>query len=92
MSTPIIFLEVDKEDIDHVKREFPDAEIISSALVGDDIVEACKDAEIISCFIYTKLTQDVLKKLPNLKIICTRSVGFNHIDLDACKKQNIHTP
>ena len=95
MSTPIIFLEVDKEDVERVKKEFPDAEIVSSVPEGDAIVEKCKDAEIISCMIYTKFTKDVLEKLPNLKIICTRSVGFNHIDLDVCKKQNIqvcHVP
>lgn len=27
--------------------------------------------------------------LPDLRLVCTRSVGFNHIDLDACKKRGI---
>ena len=89
MSNTPIFFETDKEDFERVQKAFPDSEIISTSLEGDELVEACKDAEIVSCFIYTKFTRDVLKKLPNLKCICTRSVGFNHIDIDACKEQDI---
>ncbi|MBM3227950.1 phosphoglycerate dehydrogenase, partial [Candidatus Peribacteria bacterium] len=47
------------------------------------------------CFIYSRFTAEVLRRLPKLKLLCTRSVGYNHIDLDACAKQGItvcHVP
>jgi len=48
-----------------------------------------KDAEIISTFVYSRLNADTLKKLPNLKMITTRSTGFDHIDMDYCNKKGI---
>lgn len=44
------------------------------------------DAEIISTFIYSSLDSDVLRAFSNLKLIATRSTGFDHIDFDACAK------
>ena len=47
------------------------------------------DAEIVSTFIYSKLGRDVLEKLPVLKLIATRSTGYDHIDTRACAKRGI---
>ncbi len=85
----IVFLEVDKEDQELVKERFPDAVIIDHPLKGAELVKACKDAEVISTFIYSKFPAEVIAKLKNLKLLCTRSVGFNHIDTKACKKHKI---
>ena len=49
-----------------------------------------KDATIISTFIYSRITERVLEHLPNLQLIATRSTGFDHIDIEACKKRGIH--
>lgn len=48
-----------------------------------------KDAEIISCFISSKLNPAVLEQLPRLKLIATRSTGFDHIDLPYCNEKGI---
>ncbi len=91
----IVFLEVDAEDRAAVAEAFPQAMIADHALSDDALVAACKDAEIVSCFIYSAFSKNVLASLPKLKLLCTRSVGFNHIDLDACNKQGItvcHVP
>jgi len=47
------------------------------------------NAEVLSVFITSKLTSDVLKLFPKLKLIATRSTGFDHIDLVYCKKHAI---
>lgn len=47
------------------------------------------DAEIISVFVCSAITETILKKFPNLKLIVTRSTGMDHIDLEAAKKLNI---
>ena len=52
-------------------------------------ISKAKDSDIISVFIYSKVNKDVLKKLPNLKLIATRSTGFDHLDLKECKKRKI---
>ena len=85
----ITFLEVDSEDQLLVKKNFPSAQIIDHPLEGDALVDACKNAEVLSFFIYSKLTKEVIAKLPKLKLLCTRSVGYNHIDLEVCKEKGI---
>lgn len=47
------------------------------------------DLEVISVFIDSKLTSKVLKNFKKLRLISTRSTGFDHIDLDYCKRKNI---
>jgi D-lactate dehydrogenase len=52
-------------------------------------VEKAKNSEIIGIFVYSKITSEILDKLPKLKMIATLSTGYDHIDLDACKRRNI---
>lgn len=87
--THLIFLEVDAEDQALVLKHFKTAQAIDGVLAGKALVDTCKNAEAISCFINTQFTKEVLSQLPSLKLLCTRSVGYNHIDLEACKAQGI---
>ena len=48
-----------------------------------------QDAEIISVFIQDDVSAQIISKLPKLKLIVTRSTGFDHIDLEEAKKRNI---
>ncbi len=53
-------------------------------------IEAYRDCEIISLFVHSETVDNTrLDLFPNLKVIATRSTGFNHIDLDYCKKRGI---
>jgi len=61
---------------------------IFSEEVQDNLEMAFK-YDIISPFIYSKLDEKVLKRLPNLKMIATRSTGMDHIDSVACKKNKV---
>lgn len=72
-----------------IRSEFPSAQLVQKALAGSELLEAAKDAEVICSFIYTRFTADIIQSLPKLRLLCTRSVGFNHIDLEACTKRGI---
>ena len=52
-------------------------------------VNKIRDFEIVSIFIYSKMDKKVLEKLPQLKLITTRSTGFDNIDLEVCSKKKI---
>jgi D-lactate dehydrogenase len=52
-------------------------------------VDRYPDAEVISTFIYSNLTAEVLSKLPQLKLIATRSTGYDHIDMEYCEGHGI---
>lgn len=47
------------------------------------------DAEIVSTFVNSQLDALVLSHLPHLKLIATRSTGYDHIDLGWCKTNAI---
>ena len=47
------------------------------------------DAEIVSTFVNSKLGADVLAQFPSLKLIATRSTGFDHIDLGWCAAHGV---
>lgn len=47
------------------------------------------DAEVISTFIYSELTSAVLKNLKKLRLIATRSTGYDHINTVYCEKKGI---
>ncbi len=87
--THIVFLEVDAQDEKPVRERFPDAAVFDGVRAGEKLIDACKDAEVISCFIHTRFTKDILSTLPKLKLLCTRSVGSDHIDVDFCTQQGI---
>ncbi|MDO8512978.1 MAG: hydroxyacid dehydrogenase [bacterium] len=75
-------------------------DFISKELVGHDLSffdipltvdfnENLSEVEVLSTFIYSKINEPLLAKIPNLKFIATRSTGFDHIDLNLCKEKNI---
>lgn len=88
MFTPL-FLEVDPQDTELILSRFPQAVTRKEALKGQKLIDACKDHEVVCCFIYSAFTAEVINALPKLKLLCTRSVGTNHIDIEACKQKGI---
>ncbi len=57
--------------------------------LSDQNLDEIKNCEVLSIFIYSHVTKAVLAKLPKLKLITTRSTGFDHIDLAECQKRKI---
>jgi len=88
-NSEIYFLEVEPEDKKLVKTKFPKAKIFNKILSEKEIIKQCQEAEIICTFIYSKITRQIIESLPNLKLIVTRSVGYDHIDLAAAKEKGI---
>lgn len=52
-------------------------------------LEGYADCEAISVFVHSKVTKEVLEKLPHLKVIATRSTGVDHIDSDYCNEHDV---
>lgn len=48
-----------------------------------------KDFEVVSIFIYSRITEEILLRLERLHLVATRSTGFDHIDIEACRKKDI---
>ena len=89
-----VFFDVQPYEEEFLKKAVKDkfeAIFISSPINENFMVdEKINDAEIISVFITSTLSENVLKKFPKLKFILTRSVGFSHIDMKYCKEHEIY--
>ena len=55
----------------------------------EHIADKIKDAEILSVFTSSGVSAEYLSQFTNLKLIATRSTGYNRIDLEYCKNHNI---
>ena len=51
--------------------------------------EELNETEVLSVFVSSQVTDKVINKFKNLRIIATRSTGYNHINIDACQDRNI---
>lgn len=47
------------------------------------------EAEVISPFVYSEVNRQVLEQMPSLKLIATRSTGYDHIDTAYCRSRGI---
>jgi len=90
MPKKIAFFEVEEWEKESLRKAFgkEDLSIFESKL-DDDSLKKIRNVEVLAVFIYSKITKDVLKRLPKLKLIVTQSTGFDHIDLKACREKNI---
>ena len=57
--------------------------------LDENNVGKAADAEVVSIFIYSNLNRQLISKLGKARLIATRSTGFDHIDLQACKENGI---
>lgn len=56
----------------------------------ESVIQQHKDEVVaINCTISNKITRKIIEALPNLEIISTFSVGFDHIDLETAKERGI---
>lgn len=61
----------------------------SLAPLSADAVDLARDARMLTIFIRSHLTADLLELLPALRFVATRSTGYDHIDLETCHTRGI---
>lgn len=87
----IIFFEVTPKEKKRLNKKFnKDFNLFFyPEVITEDNAKLVGDADVISPFIYSKINSQVLSKAKNLKLIATRSTGFNHIDVKKAKEMGI---
>ncbi|MBI2930344.1 MAG: hydroxyacid dehydrogenase, partial [Planctomycetes bacterium] len=48
-----------------------------------------RDADAIAVFVSNPVNEETLGYFPSLRCVLTRSTGFEHIDLEACKRRGV---
>ncbi len=62
---------------------------IFSEKTAPDLPPGAEESDILSVFINSKVDLRTFQKMPHLKLITTRSTGFDHIDLKEARRRNI---
>jgi lactate dehydrogenase-like 2-hydroxyacid dehydrogenase len=82
---------------DRYKKYTPDLEIVKHITMvfcnrgasDEELLQAASDADAIAIDPMAKLSGNVIRRMPNLKIIQSEGVGFNGIDCEAAKERGI---
>ncbi len=86
----ITFFEIQEWEQAYVKARLPGHDLsFCAAALSNETVSQAQDAEVVSVFIYSKINAALLDLLPKVKLVTTRSTGYDHIDLAECTKRSI---
>ena len=86
----IAFFEVEEWEEEYLKKKLSGHQLkFSNEKLSLENTAQIKDFDALSVFIYSKIDEQIIREIPNLKLLTTRSTGFDHIDIEACKKQGI---
>jgi D-lactate dehydrogenase len=86
----VIFFEMADQDKSATAKLAANSDVLcESAALTRDNAGAFHDAEIISTALESSLAVGLLDQLTHLKLIAARSMGFDQIDLDYCRKRGV---
>lgn len=86
----VAIFEVEEWEHDACLRLQPGHELTCTrAELNEAIAAQHSDAAVVSTFVTSRLSSDVLAQMPDLKLIATRSTGFDHVDLAYCRDRGI---
>lgn len=88
----ILFAELEPWEQDHLEALCPEKCVI---VTSPQRLEAMTDKDvdggvaIFSPFVHSLVTAEQLARMPDLKLIATRSTGFDHIDVEECNRRGV---
>lgn len=90
----IAFLEIEQWQKEYIKKELAREKAVESLDFYEKDLESLElpwleKYEVVSPFIYSQFTRAIFERLPHLRLLATRSTGFDHIDLQAAKKRKV---
>ena len=84
------FFEIEGWEKDEVAKALPSQDLFfSQEKIGPDDIPENTDFEVLSVFVNSRITKEVLEKFPNLKLIATRSTGYDHVDVVSAREKGI---
>lgn len=87
----IAFFEIHDWEKEYVEQQLQGHELVFYlGKIQEVKPEELADVEVVSVFIYSQVTKELLDAMPKLRMVATRSTGFDHVDLDTCASRKIH--
>ena len=85
----IAFYEIAGWEAEYIKPKLEGHEMLFYPGKFTDTDLPKDNADILSMFVGCKVTPQVLAAAPNLKLVATRTTGYDHINLAACEEKGI---
>lgn len=86
----IAFFEIENWEADYVKERLPGNEFFfTQEKLNKDNLSEQKDFDAISVFVGSEIKKEVFNSFSNLKLLTTRSTGFDHVDLAEAKNKGL---
>lgn len=86
----IYFYDATELDKQQLTEELVDTDHHWEFIADKISLENCnQDAEVVSVFVSSTITSEMIEAMPKLKLIACRSTGFDNIDMETAAKHNI---
>jgi D-lactate dehydrogenase len=86
----VVHLGLQPQEMNYFSNKLEDTtQILLESDNPDEVLQYDDQVEVLSVFIHTQVSAELINKLPKLKLIVTRSTGFDHIDIHAAKTKNV---
>ncbi|MDO8270013.1 MAG: NAD(P)-dependent oxidoreductase [Candidatus Levybacteria bacterium] len=83
------FFELENWEKEYFQKEITGHELVFSESPLSDETPGIETFDVVVTFIHSQMKKELLDKMPNLKFITTMSTGFDHIDIEECKRRGI---
>lgn len=83
------FFETEGWEKDYLKDKLEKLSLQADFFAEPATAENAKGFDIVSTFIYSQLSKDALENLSDLKLVATRSTGFDHIDVKTAGERGV---
>lgn len=84
----IAYFFTDEQEKNCIQKQMPGVVTFMPGIIND-YADLDNQTQVVCVFVDSYIDEALLARLPNLKCIIARSIGFNHIDLAAAKKRGI---
>jgi D-lactate dehydrogenase len=87
---PVVCFEIEDWEVAYLRDRLAGLNVVATpeplAMGNADLAAG---AAVVSVFIHSHVDSEVLNRLPNLRMIATRSTGYDHIALAACAERGV---
>lgn len=86
----ISFFEITDLEAEKFKKAFENDDVkYFKGTIQETNINDYQESDVICIFVHSEIDKEIIDKLPNLKLVATRSTGTDHIDIELCKEKNI---
>lgn len=85
----IAFFEMKPQEKSFFENHLKSHELFFFESTINDVLQHPQEYDVVSVFVHSRITDEVLEKLPKLKYLQTRSTGYDHIKCNALYQRGL---